>query len=88
MHWAVQSKKEPMLEAPNADPFKMPDKVSSTCDDKKNQSDLMDKSQEDDEVLSPKSPEESVDTPYNLLRFRWSAEAPSDLLRKFRNYDI
>ncbi|OCT70079.1 dnaJ homolog subfamily C member 12 [Xenopus laevis] len=88
MHWAVQSKKEPMLEAPTSDPSKMPDKVSSLCDAKKNESDLLEKTQEDNEVLSPKSPEGSSDTSSNLLRFRWSAEAPSDLLRKFRNYEL
>ncbi|XP_075697541.1 dnaJ homolog subfamily C member 12 isoform X2 [Rhinoderma darwinii] len=90
MHWAVKNKKEAMLEAPS----EIQDDISFNSEEKKNQireeneDHILKKTPEDIDLLSPKSPEGSPDTTYCLLRFRWSAEAPSDLLRKFRNYEI
>ncbi|XP_068111471.1 dnaJ homolog subfamily C member 12 [Hyperolius riggenbachi] len=92
MHWAVKNKKEAMLEAPNKVPDEAPHDIID--DEEKTQptddmnDPVLEKSQEHFDMLSPKSPEGSSDMTYCLLRFRWSAEAPSDLLRKFRNYEI
>ncbi|XP_073541685.1 dnaJ homolog subfamily C member 12 isoform X2 [Phyllobates terribilis] len=93
MHWAVK-KKEAMLEAPDKSSSETHNDISFNSEEKKNQiSDenedhVLKKTPEDIDLLSPKSPEGSPDMTYCLLRFRWSAEAPSDLLRKFRNYEI
>ncbi|XP_075072546.1 dnaJ homolog subfamily C member 12 [Mixophyes fleayi] len=94
MHWAVQNKKEAMLEAPANSSNEAHDEISLNAEEKKTQiSDenddcVLEKTPEDIDYLSAKSPEESPDKTHCLLRFRWSAEAPSDLLRKFRNYEI
>ncbi|XP_029376947.1 dnaJ homolog subfamily C member 12 isoform X2 [Echeneis naucrates] len=75
MHWAVRNKKEPMLEEPKAETS-----VSS-------------------EVEEPHCEQETSgipshdDLPYSSSdfchrRFRWAADSPSNLLRKFRNYEI
>ncbi|KAM3912670.1 dnaJ homolog subfamily C member 12 [Leptodactylus fuscus] len=94
MHWAVKNKKEAMLEAPDKSSSETHDDISFTSEETKNQiSDenedlVLKKTPQDIDLLSPKSPEGSPDMTYCLLRFRWSAEAPSDLLRKFRNYEI
>ncbi|XP_053307043.1 dnaJ homolog subfamily C member 12 [Spea bombifrons] len=93
MHWAVRGQKEPMLEAP-ADSPNVPDTTFSNLGEKiiesphENEHDILGKTSEDINLLSPKSPEGTSDLTSCLLRFRWSAEAPSDLLRKFRNYEI
>ncbi|KAG8435256.1 hypothetical protein GDO86_013272 [Hymenochirus boettgeri] len=87
MHWAVQNKKEPMLEAPVSVPSNMSEATSCMCKERKQETDTKPKTSEDN-LQSPKSPEGSCDPPFSLLRFRCSAEAPSDLLRKFRNYEI
>uniref|UniRef100_A0AAY4DX99 J domain-containing protein n=2 Tax=Denticeps clupeoides TaxID=299321 RepID=A0AAY4DX99_9TELE len=73
MHWAVRPKKEPMLEAP-----------TETCPTP---------GEEEPLPAEPEGPEYDTETPltpsdYWHLRFRWSAEAPSSLLQKFRNYEI
>ncbi|XP_072280604.1 dnaJ homolog subfamily C member 12 [Pyxicephalus adspersus] len=94
MHWAVNNKKEAMLEAPNKASDEVQDDILINADERniplgtENEDYILDKSQENIDLLSPKSPEGSPDMTYCLLRFRWSAEAPSDLLRKFRNYEI
>ncbi|XP_077115097.1 dnaJ homolog subfamily C member 12 [Ranitomeya variabilis] len=93
MHWAVK-KKEAMLEAPDKSSSETHNDISFNSEEKKNQiiagneDHVLKKTPEDIDLLSPKSPEGSPDMTYCLLRFRWSAEAPSDLLRKFRNYEI
>ncbi|XP_056386234.1 dnaJ homolog subfamily C member 12 [Hyla sarda] len=94
MHWAVKNKKEAMLEAPDKSPTETHDDISFNPEEKKkqisdeNEDHVLKKAPEDFDLLSPKSPEGNPDMTYCLLRFRWSAEAPSDLLRKFRNYEI
>ncbi|XP_042315305.1 dnaJ homolog subfamily C member 12 [Sceloporus undulatus] len=95
MHWAVQGKKEPMLEAPD---LHLNDKKADDSFRKKKHSpgELLDrKGLEDiapsDEIsLSPKSPDSPGFSDLNCwhLRFRWSGDTPSELLRKFRNYEI
>ncbi|KAM4703632.1 dnaJ homolog subfamily C member 12 [Rhinophrynus dorsalis] len=92
MHWAVQNKKEPMLDAPSHDSSNDSKNTATKCEEKSeitaiSDNDILGKMPEDN-LLSPKSPEGTSDSTYCLLRFRWSAEAPSDLLRKFRNYEI
>ncbi|XP_069756927.1 dnaJ homolog subfamily C member 12 [Narcine bancroftii] len=98
MHWAVRSKKEPMLEAPTAD------SESSTKEgDKRNDGSSANMEQVDSDGAgieetragydghhsgeNPASPRifEVNDCHY---RFRWLADSPSELLRKFRNYEI
>lgn len=94
MHWAVRNKKEAMLEAPDKSSSETHDDISFNSEEKKkqisdeNENHVLKKTPEDIDLLSPKSPEGSSDMTHCLLRFRWSAEAPSDLLRKFRNYEI
>ncbi|KAF7666870.1 hypothetical protein LDENG_00089970 [Lucifuga dentata] len=74
MHWAVRNKKEPMLEESKAE---IP--VSA---------------QEEDLHCEPEASGISSYEPmpsssdYCHLRFRWAADSPSSLLRKFRNYEI
>ncbi|KAM7385898.1 hypothetical protein PAMP_001944 [Pampus punctatissimus] len=68
MHWAVRNKKEPMLEAPEAET-----PVTSEAD-------------EAPEIPSYGAMSSSSDSCH--LRFRWAADSPSNLLQKFRNYEI
>uniref|UniRef100_A0A8C5WBE0 J domain-containing protein n=1 Tax=Leptobrachium leishanense TaxID=445787 RepID=A0A8C5WBE0_9ANUR len=85
MHWAVKEQKEPMLEAPQTEPNMESEEMGSEiiyeCDIPMKITDNID-------LLSPKSPEGGPDMVRGLLHFRWSADTPSDLLRKFRNYEI
>ncbi|XP_019394023.1 PREDICTED: dnaJ homolog subfamily C member 12 [Crocodylus porosus] len=97
MHWAVTNKKDQMLEAPDLA------KGNSTTNEIWAQQPENNKEgfsgdrreQEDSETsdMNPPSPK-NPDSPrfseanYWHLRFRWSGDAPSDLLRKFRNYEI
>ncbi|KAM4636221.1 dnaJ homolog subfamily C member 12 [Discoglossus pictus] len=76
MHWAVRNKKEPMLESSKTE----------IIDEK--DPEMLENIPEEMDVLSPKCPEDSSDTTQGLLRFRWSGDVPSQLLRKFRNYEI
>ncbi|XP_041116373.1 dnaJ homolog subfamily C member 12 [Polyodon spathula] len=100
MHWAVKSKKEPMLEAPgikdSLSPGNPPDRHGeqdcNSLTSKMEQVGLSggkttEKTAEDEEPQSPKTPP-SPNENYWHLRFRWSADTPSELLRKFRNYEI
>ncbi|NWY04587.1 DJC12 protein, partial [Nothoprocta ornata] len=96
MHWAVQRKKDQMLEAPvnNSDNV-----TSEICTPQIENSEdgLSDGIREQGDVeipdvkpLSSKNPDSPRFSEGNYwhLRFRWSGEAPSELLRKFRNYEI
>ncbi|KAM5142192.1 dnaJ homolog subfamily C member 12 [Mantella aurantiaca] len=94
MHWAVKNKKEAMLEAPNKPADEVQGDILIDAEQKnnplssENEIYILEEPQDNMDLLSPKSHEGSPDMTYCLLRFRWSAEAPSDLLRKFRNYEI
>ncbi|XP_023689463.1 dnaJ homolog subfamily C member 12 [Paramormyrops kingsleyae] len=72
MHWAVKAKKEPMLEASQETPAAVPPEVER---------------QSSAELQSPVTPTSPGENLWHW-RFRWTADAPSDLLRKFRNYEI
>lgn len=98
MHWAVRSKKDLMLEEPDQT---LPNKVKNEEWDKQREikkeelSSAMEKmEQKESESLeksfSPQNPDPSGFSDVNCLhlRFRWSGDAPSELLRKFRNYEI
>ncbi|XP_049592483.1 dnaJ homolog subfamily C member 12 isoform X1 [Syngnathus scovelli] len=74
MHWAVKNKKEPMLEAANAEtPITHAEELHSQ--------------QEAPGMPSSEGMLSSSDYYYHR-RFRWAADSPSYLLQKFRNYDI
>lgn len=95
MHWAVRSKKEPMLEASD---LNLNHKVADSSQKIENNNGGMlgDRSglggfdPSDGKLLSPKSPDSPGFSDPNCwhLRFRWSGDTPSELLRKFRNYEI
>nr|XP_033797553.1 dnaJ homolog subfamily C member 12 isoform X2 [Geotrypetes seraphini] len=101
MHWAIKTKKEPMLEAPDvncADIVNSEDRAQqeenkaelSAGRNVQEETKILEENMNEEELMSPKysgSPSDS-DKNYWHLRFRWSAESPSDLLRKFRNYEI
>ncbi|XP_038200175.1 dnaJ homolog subfamily C member 12 isoform X1 [Arvicola amphibius] len=98
MHWAVRSKKDLMLEgtdqtSTNTVQNKEWDEQRET---KKGEPGS---TREEMRAKEPGSPEEAIspqnsgspglsDLNYGRLRFRWSGDAPSELLRKFRNYEI
>ncbi|KAG7462443.1 hypothetical protein MATL_G00184970 [Megalops atlanticus] len=76
MHWAVRTKKEPMLEG-SKDTFpSSPQHIVRQTEE--------DTSAESQCRLTP----DSYSGNYCHLHFRWSADTPSALLRKFRNYEI
>ncbi|KAJ6661565.1 hypothetical protein lerEdw1_013804 [Lerista edwardsae] len=95
MHWAVRSKKEPMLEASDLNlnhkvadcSQKIENNNGGILDDR---SGLGDFDLSEGKLLSPKSPGSPGFSDPNCwhLRFRWSGDTPSELLRKFRNYEI
>ncbi|XP_007895499.2 dnaJ homolog subfamily C member 12 [Callorhinchus milii] len=105
MHWAVRSKKEPMLEGPSADSEastkrgeQMQPPEEEICEGSTHKMEptnldgagTKEKRWEDDDPHSPSSltsPSIS-DANYCHYHFRCSADAPSELLRKFRNYQI
>ncbi|AWP14317.1 putative dnaJ -like subfamily C member 12 [Scophthalmus maximus] len=74
MHWAVRNKKEPMLQASKAE-----NPVSTQAED-------VHCEQEGAGV----HPYGAMPSPsdYCHRRFRWTADSPSILLQKFRNYEI
>lgn len=74
MHWAVRTKKEPMLEASKPDEPETSQTEDQQCH------------QEASEIPSYDAEPSSSD--YCHLRFRWAADSPSCLLQKFRNYEI
>lgn len=98
MHWAVRGKKDLMLgecdqtranqignEEQNKQREAKKEELGSTIEKmEQKESDSLEKSP------SPQSPDASSFSDVNSwhLRFRWSGDAPSELLRKFRNYEI
>lgn len=104
MHWAVRSKKEPMLEAPAADPDDFTKKQEERESAKEgNDGSIAHMHQADrdgvgiKETRATNDGRHSAENPIspgsiNLddchYHFRWSADSPSELLRKFRNYEI
>uniref|UniRef100_A0A671EDG8 DnaJ heat shock protein family (Hsp40) member C12 n=1 Tax=Rhinolophus ferrumequinum TaxID=59479 RepID=A0A671EDG8_RHIFE len=98
MHWAVRSKKDLMLEeSDQTHPNKVAneewneqreikkEELGSTTEKmEQKESESLEMS------LSPQNPDSSSFSDMNCghLRFRWSGDAPSELLRKFRNYEI
>ncbi|KAM9133434.1 dnaJ homolog subfamily C member 12 isoform 1-T2 [Pangshura tecta] len=97
MHWAVRSKKEPMLEAPELNTSNNITNDTWAQQTENNKDGLSAERREQDDAetsdekpQSPKSPDSPrfLDANCSHLRFRWSGDAPSELLRKFRNYEI
>ncbi|XP_074814973.1 dnaJ homolog subfamily C member 12 isoform X1 [Natator depressus] len=97
MHWAVRSKKEPMLEAPELNNSNNITNATWAQQAENSKDGLSDERREQDDAetsgekpQSPKSPDSPrfLDANCLHLRFRWSGDAPSELLRKFRNYEI
>uniref|UniRef100_A0A8C3T2K9 DnaJ heat shock protein family (Hsp40) member C12 n=1 Tax=Chelydra serpentina TaxID=8475 RepID=A0A8C3T2K9_CHESE len=97
MHWAIRSKKEPMLEAPELNNSNNITNDTWAQQTENNKDGLSDERREQDDAetsdekpQSPKSPDSPrfLDANCSHLRFRWSGDAPSELLRKFRNYEI
>lgn len=98
MHWAVRSKKDRMLEESDQThtnkveseewneqrEIKKEELGSTTEKMEQKNSESLEKS------FSPQNPDSSSfpDTNCRHFRFRWSGDAPSELLRKFRNYEI
>ncbi|XP_030807005.1 dnaJ homolog subfamily C member 12 [Geospiza fortis] len=94
MHWAVQSKKDQMLEAPDfGDTNNITNEMWAQQMESSGEG-LLEGSREQEDVAIPDVKPQSSKIPdspkgnYWHLRFRWSGDAPSDLLRKFRNYEI
>ncbi|ELW65758.1 dnaJ homolog subfamily C member 12 isoform X2 [Tupaia chinensis] len=98
MHWAVKSKKDLMLvesgqthssnieneEWEEQREVKKEEMASTTEKMEQKESESQGKSN------SPQNPDSSSLSDVNSwhFRFRWSGDAPSELLRKFRNYEI
>uniref|UniRef100_A0A087XXC7 DnaJ homolog subfamily C member 12 n=1 Tax=Poecilia formosa TaxID=48698 RepID=A0A087XXC7_POEFO len=73
MHWAVRTKKEPMLESCQpGDPAAL--QTDETSENPLNETALLD--------VLPQSGD------FYHQRFRWASDSPSCLLQKFRNYEI
>ncbi|KAB1271413.1 DnaJ-like protein subfamily C member 12 [Camelus dromedarius] len=95
MHWAVRGKKDLMLEESDEThtnkteneewnkqkEIKKEELGSTTEEMEQKESQSLEKS------FSPQSPDSPNMNCWHL-RFRWSGDAPSELLRKFRNYEI
>ncbi|KFZ51001.1 DnaJ subfamily C member 12 [Podiceps cristatus] len=97
MHWVVLSKKDQMLEAPDLNNSNNISNESWTQQTESNEDRLSDGTREQEDVAIPDVKPQSSENPdsprfseadYWHLRFRWSGDAPSELLRKFRNYEI
>ncbi|XP_008060500.1 dnaJ homolog subfamily C member 12 isoform X2 [Carlito syrichta] len=99
MHWAVRGKKDLMLEEADQThtkktenkewndeqrEIKKEELASTTEKMEQKESEPLEKS------VSPQNPDSSSFSDVNSwhLHFRWSGDAPSELLRKFRNYEI
>ncbi|XP_070772360.1 dnaJ homolog subfamily C member 12 isoform X1 [Enoplosus armatus] len=74
MHWAVRTKKEPMLEGSAAE-------IPAT-------SQAEDLHREQEAPKSPSYDTMPSASDYCHRRFRWAADSPSSLLQRFRNYEI
>ncbi|KAL4841725.1 hypothetical protein H8958_013604 [Nasalis larvatus] len=98
MHWAVRGKKDLMLEeSDKTHTSKIENEEWNEQRERKKEE--LASTTEKTEKKEPKPLEKSV-SPQNSdssnfsdangwhLRFRWSKDAPSELLRKFRNYEI
>lgn len=98
MHWAVRGKKDLMLEEAaqthtkqienekrNEQRERKEEEMDSTTE-KMNQKEC----ESPDKFISQQNPDSPGFSDVNCwhLRFRWSGDAPSELLRKFRNYEI
>ncbi|XP_069877106.1 dnaJ homolog subfamily C member 12 isoform X2 [Dipodomys merriami] len=93
MHWAVRGKKDLMLEGSDQTHTN-----KSKNEDWNEQKEIKRKDlgstaekmkQKESKSISPPNPDSpNSDVSCWHFRFRWSADAPSDLLRKFRNYEI
>ncbi|XP_015102116.1 dnaJ homolog subfamily C member 12 isoform X2 [Vicugna pacos] len=95
MHWAVRGKKDLMLEESDEThtnktkneewnkqkEIKKEELGSTTEEMEQKESQSLEKS------FSPQNPDSPNMNCWHL-RFRWSGDAPSELLRKFRNYEI
>ncbi|XP_052020492.1 dnaJ homolog subfamily C member 12 [Apodemus sylvaticus] len=98
MHWAVRSKKDLMLEGsgqtltstvPNTEQSKQTDAKRGDPDstpEKRTQKEP----ESPEKGISPQNTDSPGLSDWNCghLRFRWSGDTPSELLRKFRNYEI
>ncbi|XP_017357560.1 dnaJ homolog subfamily C member 12 isoform X1 [Cebus imitator] len=95
MHWAVRGKKDLMLEESdktltnkieneewNEQRERKKEELASTTEKTEQK-----ESKPLEKPVSPQNPESSNVNGWHL-RFRWSRDAPSELLRKFRNYEI
>ncbi|EAW54255.1 DnaJ heat shock protein family (Hsp40) member C12 [Homo sapiens] len=98
MHWVVRGKKDLMLE--ESDKTHTTKMENEECNEQRERKkEELASTAEKTEQKEPKPLEKSV-SPQNSdssgfadvngwhLRFRWSKDAPSELLRKFRNYEI
>lgn len=74
MHWALKSKKEPMLEPPASDTSSETKEQTETCGAEAQDT-------QDTPLTEPPGD-------YCHMRFRWAGDCPSNLLQKFRNYEI
>ncbi|XP_051883376.1 dnaJ homolog subfamily C member 12 isoform X2 [Pristis pectinata] len=103
MHWAVRSKKEPMLEAPTADSngsTKEGEQRQSTGEEWSDGSAVgqadgdgagikATRAANDDQRSAENPTSPGIFDMHNChYYFHWSADPPSELLRKFRNYEI
>ncbi|KAM5236563.1 dnaJ homolog subfamily C member 12 [Ctenodactylus gundi] len=99
MHWAVRGKKDLMLEGSDQTRTKKiknegwdeqreikEEELGSTTEKMKQKT----TSESLEKATSPRNPDSPGKCKVNCwhLRFRWSGDAPSELLRKFRNYEI
>lgn len=73
MHWALKTKKEPMLEPPDSD-------IPTSS---KTQDQFAHTEAEVEETPLTEPPRDFVH-----MRFRWAGDSPSNLLQQFRNYEI
>lgn len=74
MHWAIRTKKEPMIDAAKQETYRT-SQGQQHCEE-----------QEDHKVPSPEPMPPSGD--HYHQRFRWAGDSPSTLLQRFRNYEI
>ncbi|XP_037351806.1 dnaJ homolog subfamily C member 12 [Talpa occidentalis] len=98
MHWAVRSKKDLMLEESDQTHTNKTEnkelKEQREIKTKKLDSTMEKREQKESESLEKSLLPQCSDSPSfsdvncGHLRFRWSGDAPSELLRKFRNYEI